>query len=66
MHVSDGNAREEIKLPGGGDKTTAKSAFEYIEARMRLSSIHFLRVAGEILQYDGHIPTASPLNETAL
>lgn len=62
MHVSDGNARKEIKLP----RTTAKSAFEYIEARMRLSSIHFLRVAGEILQYDGHIPTASPLNETAL
>lgn len=66
MHVSDGNARKEIKLPGSGVKTTAKSAFEYIEARMRLSSIHFLRVAGEILQYDGHIPTASPLNETAL
>lgn len=66
MHASDGNARKEIKLPTDRDKTTVKSAFEYIEGRMGLSSIHSLRVAGEILQYDGHYPTASPLNETAL
>lgn len=66
MYVSDGIAREEIKIPGSEDEVTAKIAFEHIEARMHLSSIHFLQVAGEISEYDGHIPTASPLNETAL
>lgn len=66
MYASDGNERGEITQPQGDKKTLAKNAFEYIDARMRLSNIHSLYVEGEIVNYDGSTPAESLLNEPVL